>query len=90
MKYFYEIFDTCGDDMFVKYFKSIESVEDFVRNKVNELQANVEEYIKDFELFHKQWLYINLYLLFLNYFSLIVHLKQYLKNSHLQNIDLKS
>ena len=48
------------------------------------------EYIKDFELFHKQWLYINLYLLFLNYFSLIVHLKQYLKNSHLQNIDLKS
>ena len=65
------------------------------RKKFNLYCCNLEngidiEYIKDFELFHKQWLYINLYLLFLNYFSLIVHLKQYLKNSHLQNIDLKS
>ena len=64
-------------------------------NKSAEHTVNFEmdgvdvEYIKDFELFHKQWSYINLYLLFLNYFSLIVHLKQYLKNSHLQNIDLK-
>lgn len=51
MKYFYEIYDTCGDDTFVKYFQNTESVEDFVRNKVNELQANVEEYMKDFEIF---------------------------------------
>ena len=51
MKYFYEIYDTCGDDMSVKHFQNTESVEDFVRNKVNELQANVEEYMKDFEIF---------------------------------------
>lgn len=51
MKYFYEIYDTCGDDMCIKHFQNTESVEDFVRNKVNELQANVEEYIKDFEIF---------------------------------------
>ena len=63
--------------------------DNFYTNNKIQLQSYIE-YIKDFELFHKQWLYINLYLLFLNYFSLIVHLKQYLKNSHLQNIDLKS
>ena len=51
MKYFYEIYDSCGDDAFIKYFQNTESVEDFVRNKVNELQANVEEYMKDFEIF---------------------------------------
>ena len=51
MKYFYEIYDTCGDDASIKYFQNTESVEDFVRNKVNELQANVEEYMKDFEIF---------------------------------------
>ena len=51
MKYFYEIYDTCGDDTSTKYFQNTESVEDFVRNKVNELQANVEEYMKDFEIF---------------------------------------
>lgn len=51
MKYFYEIYDTCGDDTSVKYFQNTESVEEFVRNKVIELQANVEEYMKDFEIF---------------------------------------
>lgn len=51
MKYFYEIYDTCGDDASVKYFQNTESVEEFVRNKVIELQANVEEYMKDFEIF---------------------------------------
>ena len=51
MKYFYEIYDTCGDDMLVKHFQNTESLEDFVTNKVNELQANVEEYMKDFEIF---------------------------------------
>lgn len=51
MKYFYEIYDTCGDDASVKHFQNTESVEEFVRNKVIELQANVEEYMKDFEIF---------------------------------------
>ena len=70
----------------------LESIKEMVLPLIEQNDCYLDdiEYIKDFELFHKQWLYINLYLLFLNYFSLIVHLKQYLKNSHLQNIDLKS
>ena len=59
MKYFYEIYDTCGDDIFVKHFQNTESVEDFVRNKVNELQANVEEYMKDFEIFRDNETYLD-------------------------------
>lgn len=49
MKYFYEIYDEV--DSLTWYFQNTESVEEFVRNKVIELQANVEEYMKDFEIF---------------------------------------
>lgn len=51
MKYFYEIYDTCGDDTSVKHFQNTKSVEEFVRNKVIELQANMEGYMADFEVF---------------------------------------
>ena len=49
MKYFYKIYDEV--DSLTWYFQNTESVEEFVRNKVIELQANVEEYMKDFEIF---------------------------------------
>lgn len=48
MDYFYEVYDVIG---FTWHFKSTEALEKFVRRKITEHQANMEEYMVDFENF---------------------------------------
>lgn len=49
MDYFYEVYDDV--EGFTWYFKSTEALEKFVRRKITEHQANMEEYMTKFEKF---------------------------------------
>lgn len=49
MDYFYEVYDDV--EGFTWYFKSTKTLEEFVRRRIVEHQANMEEYMADFENF---------------------------------------
>ena len=52
MDYFYEVYDDV--EGLTWYFKSTKALEEFVRRRIVEHQANMEEYMADFENFRRR------------------------------------